>query len=57
MIGGPLEEVAQIMAVGVEGPAALAGQERDGRQLGLIRCPGILAWLDGDDRNGDCGHG
>jgi hypothetical protein len=28
VIGGPLEEVAKIVAVGVEGPAAVAGQKR-----------------------------
>jgi hypothetical protein len=33
VIGGPLEQVAQIMAVRVERPAAAAGQERHSRQL------------------------
>ncbi len=39
MIGRPLEEPAQIMAVGIQGPAAAAGQERDSGKL----CRSLLA--------------
>ena len=35
VIGCPLEQVTKIVAVGVEGPAAVAGQERHRDQLGL----------------------
>jgi hypothetical protein len=34
--GGPWEQVAQIVAVSVEGPAAGGGQERHRGQLGLV---------------------
>ncbi len=36
-VGGPLEEVAQILAVRLERSAAVAGQERCSRQLRLVR--------------------
>jgi hypothetical protein len=36
VIGRPLEQVAQVVEVGVEGPAAVAGQERHRCQFGLI---------------------
>ena len=36
MIGGPLEQLAKIVAVAVEGSAAVAGQKRDCCQFGRI---------------------
>jgi len=36
VVGGPLEEAAQVMAVRVERPAAVAGKERDRSKLRLI---------------------
>ncbi len=36
VIGCPLEQVTKIVAVGVEGPAAVAGQERHRGQLRLV---------------------
>ena len=39
-VAGPLEEPTEIVPVGVEGSAAVAGQERDRRQVSLIR-PGL----------------
>ena len=36
MVGGPLEEAAQVVAVRLERPAAVAGKERDRSKLRLI---------------------
>ena len=36
VVGCPLEQVAQIVTVGVEGSAAVAGQERHRGQLSLV---------------------
>lgn len=36
VIGCPLEQVTKIVAVGVESPAAVAGQERHRGQLRLV---------------------
>jgi hypothetical protein len=36
VIGCPLEKGAQIVTVGVEGPAAVAGQEGHGGEFGLV---------------------
>jgi hypothetical protein len=46
MIGGPLEQVAQVVAVGVQGPAAVASQEGHCRQLSFIETVGL-------ERSGD----
>jgi hypothetical protein len=34
--GSPLEEAAQVVAIGVQRPAAVAGQERNGGELRII---------------------
>jgi hypothetical protein len=53
MIGSPLEQVAKVVPVGVEGSSAVGGQKRDGCQFG---------WIDGEvapwslDSRGDSGH-
>jgi len=36
MVGGPLEEAAQVVAVRLDRPAAVAGKERDRSKLRLI---------------------
>jgi len=41
VIGGPLEQVAQVVAVGVERPSAVSGEERYGGELGFIGCYGL----------------
>lgn len=38
VIGGPLEQVAKIVAVGVQGSAAEAGQKRDSCQVTVQVC-------------------
>ena len=35
-VGGPLEEAPQVVAVGVQGPAAVPGQVGSGRHLALV---------------------
>ena len=52
VVGRPLEQVAQIMAVSVESATAVARQERDGCQLRRIH--GVLgSWnLNGRDNSG-----
>jgi hypothetical protein len=41
MVGGPLKEAAQILAVRLERAPAVARQERRGSKLGLVE-PGIV---------------
>lgn len=36
VVGGPLEELAQVVAIGLERPVAVAGKERHGNKLRLI---------------------
>jgi hypothetical protein len=55
MVAGPLEEPAEIVPVGVEGAAAVAGQERDRRQVSLVRTR--TRQLEGRDGGGGIGHG
>jgi hypothetical protein len=42
-VGAPLEEGAQVVAVGLEGSAAVAGQERSRRHLGLSERIGVAS--------------
>lgn len=37
LVAGPLGVLAQVLSVGLEGSAAVAGQERRSRQLRLVR--------------------
>ena len=46
VIGGPLEQVAQVVAVGLEGPAAVAGQERHRGQLVFVESERSLSLAD-----------
>jgi len=57
LVGGPLEEVAQIVPVGVERSVAVARQERSRRQLRLVR-PTVRLVVGGDDGLGcqQCCH-
>ena len=55
-VGGPLEEGAQVVAVSVEGPSLVAGQERSSGQLGLVGW--ILVRRQGEvSRHGQGCHG
>jgi len=57
MVGGPLEEAAQILAVRLESAPAVTRQERRGSELCLVECDIVERRLhrrvDGRDR----GHG
>ena len=46
-VGGPLEEGAQIVAVGVQGASAVPGQERGCGQIGLIERVGGREGING----------
>ena len=57
LVGGPLEVVAQVVAVRLEGATVLAGQERGSGDLGFVGRPW---WIVGADRGvggEQCGHG
>src|SRR5918995_6616452 len=57
LVGGPLEEAAQIMAVRLEGSAAVAGKERDRSKLRLINLELELGLPDRCHCRLDGGHG
>ena len=44
-VGGPLEEGEQVVAISVEGPAAVAGQEGDGSKLGFMSRSARKPWI------------
>jgi hypothetical protein len=46
VIGGPLEQSAQIAAVGLQGPAPVAGQERHYGQLVFVESERRLSLAD-----------
>jgi hypothetical protein len=56
VIGGPLEEHAQIMPVRLQRPAAVPGEERDSRQLRLIESCVRLEKLHHRGRRSHCRH-
>jgi hypothetical protein len=57
VVGRPLEEATQVMAVRLERASAVPSQERRGGQLGIVNRVVGLAVLDGRARQLDGGHG
>ncbi len=53
----PLEEPAQVVAIGIQGAAAVAGQERDSGELRVIDDEVVCRQLDCRRRGLDGGHG